>query len=124
MDREVYSVTTTSINEGRPSVTHVKNEYVVGYDNAQRYALLQYLREMGPQQASYHDVELPDALDSEQLWEFFEGNAKELFWGESINCFRFRVDIDRVETTYTTPAELRVYMEPWREYVEYIPQRS
>ena len=121
MDREVYSVTTTSIDEVRPPTTHVKTEYVVGYDNAQRYALLQYLREMGPEQAIDHDVELPDALDSEQLWEFFEGNAKELFWGESINCFRFRVDIDRVETIYTPPVALRVFMEPWRKY---IPQRS
>ena len=121
MDREVYSVTTTSIDEVRPPTTHVKTEYVVGYDNAQRYALLQYLREMGPEQAIDHDVELPDALDSEQVWEFFEGNAKELFWGESINCFRFRVDVDRVEATYITPAELRVFMEPWRKY---IPHRS
>ncbi len=38
MDREVYSVTTTSIEEGQRPITHVKTEYVVGYDNAQRYA--------------------------------------------------------------------------------------
>ena len=119
MDKDVYVVVSTSIIDCyKRSSTDVRTEHVVGYDNARRHALLQYLEEFEPEDVSYYDVELPETINIDEMWEFFQNNSETLFEGEYINDPRFRVEIERVETTYTTPGDLTAALGAWQEYVE------